>query len=125
MEYMLPIHVLSGWVLQLIEGTLNAHIKHTHSSSSPQMQILQLLRTGNATLVREKLSFNDVLLSHYIISGRPWNDLATSVYINTTIDKSINLQGFTPWGGARPDILNTTFYAEYNSSGAYTNQGSN
>ncbi|GAB1521280.1 hypothetical protein RhiTH_004372 [Rhizoctonia solani] len=33
------------------------------------------------------------------------------------MDKSINLQGFTPWGGARPDVLNTTFYAEYNSSG--------
>ncbi|KAJ1305270.1 hypothetical protein OPQ81_000298 [Rhizoctonia solani] len=50
--------------------------------------------------------------------GRPWNDLATSVYINTTMDQSINLQGFTPWGGARPEIVNTTFYAEYNSSGS-------
>ncbi|KDN43646.1 hypothetical protein RSAG8_06023, partial [Rhizoctonia solani AG-8 WAC10335] len=49
--------------------------------------------------------------------GRPWNDLATSVYINTVMDQSINLQGFTPWGGARPEIVNTTFYAEYNSSG--------
>ncbi|KAH7338177.1 carbohydrate esterase family 8 protein [Rhizoctonia solani] len=49
--------------------------------------------------------------------GRPWNDLATSVYINTTMDQSISLQGFTPWGGTRPEIMNTTFYAEYNSSG--------
>lgn len=49
--------------------------------------------------------------------GRPWNDLATSVFINTTMDKSVSLQGFTPWGGSRPTILNTTFYGEYNSSG--------
>lgn len=35
------------------------------------------------------------------------------------MDKSVNLQGFKPWGGTRPTLLNTTFYAEYNSSGAY------
>jgi len=49
--------------------------------------------------------------------GRPWNDLATSVFLNTSMDASVALQGFTPWGGTRPTIVNTTFYAEYNSTG--------
>ncbi|KAG6836861.1 hypothetical protein H0H93_002104 [Arthromyces matolae] len=49
--------------------------------------------------------------------GRPWNDLATTVYLNTFMDDSIRPSGFTPWGGTRPTILNTTFYAEFNSSG--------
>ena len=35
------------------------------------------------------------------------------------MDASVQAQGFTPWGGTRPTILNTTFYAEYNSTGAY------
>lgn len=34
------------------------------------------------------------------------------------MDASVAAQGFKPWGGTRPTILNTTFYAEYNSSGA-------
>lgn len=38
--------------------------------------------------------------------------------MNTSMDASVAAQGFTPWGGTRPTILNTTFYAEYNSSGA-------
>jgi pectin methylesterase-like acyl-CoA thioesterase len=62
------------------------------------------------------------MISHESTSGRPWNDLATTVYLNTTMDKSVNLQGFTPWGAARPTIANTTFYAEYNSSGMYRSQ---
>ncbi|QRV93183.1 pectinesterase [Ceratobasidium sp. AG-Ba] len=49
--------------------------------------------------------------------GRPWNDLATAVYLNTSMDASVMAQGFTPWGGSRPTIANTTFYAEYNSTG--------
>ncbi|EIN10136.1 carbohydrate esterase family 8 protein [Punctularia strigosozonata HHB-11173 SS5] len=48
--------------------------------------------------------------------GRPWNDLATTVYLNVSMDASINPAGFKPFssGGV---IANTTFYAEYNSSG--------
>ncbi|KAG6860417.1 hypothetical protein C0995_011411 [Termitomyces sp. Mi166 len=49
--------------------------------------------------------------------GRPWNDLATTVFLNTYMDESIRPAGFTPFGGTRPTILNTTFYAEYNSTG--------
>ncbi|KAF8817161.1 carbohydrate esterase family 8 protein [Phlegmacium glaucopus] len=49
--------------------------------------------------------------------GRPWNDLATTVYLRTYMDDSIRPAGWKPWGSARPVILNTTFYAEFDSSG--------
>ncbi|KAG9093527.1 hypothetical protein FRC06_011479 [Ceratobasidium sp. 370] len=63
--------------------------------------------------------------STYVVGGavygqtdcRPWNDLATTVYLNTSMDASVAAQGFTPWGGTRPTIVNSTFYAEYNSTG--------
>ncbi|EIN10131.1 hypothetical protein PUNSTDRAFT_125138 [Punctularia strigosozonata HHB-11173 SS5] len=47
--------------------------------------------------------------------GRPWNDLAATVYLNVSMDASINPAGFKPFssGGV---IANTTFYAEYNST---------
>ncbi|KAI0718206.1 pectin lyase-like protein [Cerioporus squamosus] len=49
--------------------------------------------------------------------GRPWNDLATTVYLRTFMDESINPVGWTPFDSARPVIMNTTFYAEYDSFG--------
>ncbi|KAI0088482.1 carbohydrate esterase family 8 protein [Irpex rosettiformis] len=49
--------------------------------------------------------------------GRPWNDLATSVFLRTSMDDSIAPAGFKPFDSARPVIANTTFYAEYHSSG--------
>jgi pectin methylesterase-like acyl-CoA thioesterase len=49
--------------------------------------------------------------------GRPWNDLATTVFLRTYMDQTIRPVGFTPFSTARPEILNTTFYAEYNSYG--------
>ncbi|KAF8955293.1 pectin lyase-like protein [Flammula alnicola] len=49
--------------------------------------------------------------------GRPWNDLATTVYLRTFMDDSIQPVGWTPFDSARPVIMNTTFYAEYDSIG--------
>ncbi|KAF7299447.1 Carbohydrate esterase family 8 protein [Mycena indigotica] len=49
--------------------------------------------------------------------GRPWNDLAVTVFLSTFMDQSIRSAGFEPFNSARPAILNTTFYAEFNSSG--------
>ncbi|PIL35188.1 hypothetical protein GSI_02978 [Ganoderma sinense ZZ0214-1] len=49
--------------------------------------------------------------------GRPWNDLATTVYLRTFMDESIEPVGWTPFDSARPVIMNTTFYAEFDSSG--------
>ncbi len=66
--------------------------------------------------------------------GRPWNDLATTVYLNTFMDNSIEAVGFEPFDSSRyvligvqhtkvnepafrPVIMNTTFYAEYKSHG--------
>ncbi|KAJ3552755.1 hypothetical protein NM688_g3987 [Phlebia brevispora] len=49
--------------------------------------------------------------------GRPWNDLATTVYLRTFMDDSIEPAGFTPFDSARPVIANTTYYAEYKSYG--------
>ncbi|CUA71215.1 Putative pectinesterase/pectinesterase inhibitor 26 [Rhizoctonia solani] len=73
---------------------------------------------ANSRIIRSPDANATTVTDRKCYLGRPWNDLATSVYINTTMDQSINLQGFTPWGGARPEIANTTFYAEYNSSGS-------
>ncbi|KNZ79012.1 putative pectinesterase/pectinesterase inhibitor 36 [Termitomyces sp. J132] len=63
---------------------------------------------ANATTVTDGLCY----------LGRPWNDLATTVFLNTFMDQSIRPAGFTPFGGTRTTILNTTFYAEFNSSGS-------
>ncbi|KAI0345642.1 pectin lyase-like protein [Trametopsis cervina] len=49
--------------------------------------------------------------------GRPWNDLATTVFLDTFMDDSIVPAGFKPFDSARPVIANTTFYAEYHSFG--------
>ncbi|KAF9005530.1 pectin lyase-like protein [Cyathus striatus] len=49
--------------------------------------------------------------------GRPWNDLATTVFLSTFMDDSIRPEGWTPFDSARPVIMNTTFYAEFNSTG--------
>ncbi|CAE6525840.1 unnamed protein product [Rhizoctonia solani] len=73
---------------------------------------------ANSRIIRSPDANATTVTDRKCYLGRPWNDLATSVYINTTMDQSINLQGFTPWGGARPEIAKTTFYAEYNSSGS-------
>ncbi|KAJ7810563.1 pectin lyase-like protein [Mycena leptocephala] len=49
--------------------------------------------------------------------GRPWNDLATTVYLSTVMDASVRPAGWEPFDSARPTIMNTTFYAEFNSTG--------
>ncbi|KAF9483363.1 pectin lyase-like protein [Pholiota conissans] len=49
--------------------------------------------------------------------GRPWNDLATTVYLRTFMDSTVQPVGWTPFDSARPVIMNTTFYAEYDSTG--------
>ncbi|CAK5269838.1 unnamed protein product [Mycena citricolor] len=49
--------------------------------------------------------------------GRPWNDHATTVYLSTFMDESINPIGFIPFSSSRPTIMNTTYYAEFNSTG--------
>ncbi|KAL4249185.1 pectinesterase family protein [Abortiporus biennis] len=50
--------------------------------------------------------------------GRPWNELATTVYLRTSMDSSINSAGFKAWGGNRTVIESTTFYAEYKTTGS-------
>ncbi|KAK0239561.1 pectin lyase-like protein [Armillaria nabsnona] len=49
--------------------------------------------------------------------GRPWNDLATTVFLSTYMENVIRPAGWTPFSSDRPEILNTTFYAEFDSSG--------
>ncbi|KAJ7637533.1 pectin lyase-like protein [Mycena polygramma] len=56
--------------------------------------------------------------------GRPWNDLATTVYLSTVMDASIRPVGFEPFDSSRPTIANTTFYAEFNSTGPGGNTSS-
>ncbi|KAG1869025.1 carbohydrate esterase family 8 protein [Suillus subalutaceus] len=48
--------------------------------------------------------------------GRPWNALAVAVYMNTYMDESVRPAGFSSWSG-EGSIPDTTYYAEFNSSG--------
>lgn len=34
-------------------------------------------------------------------AGRPWNDLATTVFLSTVMDDTIRPAGWTPFGGTR------------------------
>jgi len=47
--------------------------------------------------------------------GRPWRDYAQTVWINCFMDKHIKPEGWHNWN--KPIAEQTTFYAEYNSSG--------
>ncbi|EEB90465.1 hypothetical protein MPER_11326 [Moniliophthora perniciosa FA553] len=49
--------------------------------------------------------------------GRPWNDLATTVFLNVFMEDVIQPAGWTAFSKSRPEIFNTTFYAEFNSTG--------
>ncbi|KAG8744041.1 hypothetical protein FRC10_010930 [Ceratobasidium sp. 414] len=71
----------------------------------------------NSRIIRSPDANATTVTDGKCLLGRPWNDLATTVYLNTFMDASVAAQGFTPWGGTRPIIANTTFYAEYNSTG--------
>ncbi len=73
------------------------------------------------------------------MTGRPWNDLATTVYLRTFMDDTVEPIGWTPFDSARfvpplqlartmrritypftfsrPVIMNTTFYAEFDNFG--------
>ncbi|KAF7332541.1 Carbohydrate esterase family 8 protein [Mycena kentingensis (nom. inval.)] len=55
--------------------------------------------------------------------GRPWNDLATTVFLSTFMDDSIIPVGWTLFSD-RPAFVNTTFYAEFNSTGPGGNTSS-
>lgn len=56
-------------------------------------------------------------LTEQCFLGRPWNDLATTVFLRTYMEDLVNPMGWKPFGGNRTEILNTTFYAEYDSFG--------
>ena len=47
--------------------------------------------------------------------GRPWRNDAKTVYINCEMSAVINPEGWHDWG--KQEAHQTTFYAEYNSSG--------
>ncbi|KAG1743208.1 carbohydrate esterase family 8 protein [Suillus paluster] len=50
--------------------------------------------------------------------GRPWNDLAISVYLRTYMDESIHPVGFRPWASKNTGTIpSTTYYAEFDSYG--------
>ena len=60
-------------------------------------------------------------ITHKCFLGRPWNDLATTVFLRTFMDDSIQPAGWTSFDSARPTIMNTTFYAEFENSGPGSN----
>ncbi|WP_026463882.1 pectinesterase family protein [Adhaeribacter aquaticus] len=48
--------------------------------------------------------------------GRPWRNFAKTVFINTEMGAHIRPEGWHNW--KKPEAETTTFYAEYNSTGA-------
>ncbi|EKM79120.1 hypothetical protein AGABI1DRAFT_128283 [Agaricus bisporus var. burnettii JB137-S8] len=72
---------------------------------------------SNSQIIRSPDANETTVTDQRCFLGRPWNDLATTVYLNTVMDNSIRPTGWTPFNSDRPVIMNTTFYAEFNSTG--------
>ncbi|KAI0823154.1 carbohydrate esterase family 8 protein [Trametes gibbosa] len=72
---------------------------------------------SNSKIVRSPDANATTVTDGKCFLGRPWNDLATTVYLHTFMDESVEPVGWTPFDSARPVIMNTTFYAEYRSYG--------
>ncbi|KAI0059539.1 pectin lyase-like protein [Artomyces pyxidatus] len=72
---------------------------------------------ANSKIIRSPDANATTVTTGKCFLGRPWNDLATTVYLRTFMDDSIEPAGWTPFDSARPVIMNTTFYAEFNSTG--------
>lgn len=54
--------------------------------------------------------------------GRPWRPFARTVFINCYLDKHIKPEGWHNWN--KPEAEKTSYYAEYNSTGAGANKTS-
>ncbi|RXG32261.1 pectinesterase family protein [Leeuwenhoekiella marinoflava] len=52
--------------------------------------------------------------------GRPWRDYAQTVFINCNMGAHIKSEGWHNW--SKPEAEQTTFYAEYNSTGVGASQ---
>jgi len=72
---------------------------------------------ADSTIIRSPDANATTVTADKCFLGRPWNDLATTVYLRTFMDNSIRPEGWTPFSTARPVIMNTTFYAEFDSTG--------
>jgi len=78
---------------------------------------------SNSRIIRSPDANASTVTDESCFLGRPWNDWATTVFLNTFMADSVAPAGFKPFGGAgrSPTILNTTFYAEFNSQGPGAN----
>ncbi|KDR82405.1 hypothetical protein GALMADRAFT_237699 [Galerina marginata CBS 339.88] len=72
---------------------------------------------ADSTITRSPDANTTTVTANKCFLGRPWNDLATTVFLRTSMDNSIRPEGWTPFSSARPVIMNTTFYAEFDSTG--------
>lgn len=72
---------------------------------------------SNSRIIRSPDANKTTVTDQRCFLGRPWNDLATTVFLNTFMDDSIRPVGWTAFNDDRPVIANTTFYAEFNSTG--------
>lgn len=59
---------------------------------------------------------------HAVYLGRPWRPFAKTIFINCSLDKIINPEGWHNWN--KPDAEKTSYYAEYKSTGAGSNPSS-
>lgn len=72
---------------------------------------------SNSQIIRSPDANSTLDFTSGVYLGRPWNDLATTVFLDTYMGDLVNSTGFIPFGGGRNTIFNTTYYAEYNSYG--------
>ncbi|MEN3323185.1 pectinesterase family protein [Mariniflexile soesokkakense] len=66
-------------------------------------------------LVFKNCKITGSALENTFYLGRPWRDYAKTVWIDCYMDKQIKPEGWHNWG--KTNAQQTTFYAEYNSSG--------
>ncbi|TDL16220.1 pectin lyase-like protein [Rickenella mellea] len=76
---------------------------------------------SNSRIMRSPDANATTVTTNECFLGRPWNDLATTVYLRTYMDDSIKPVGWEPFSSSRPVIMNTTFYAEYDNTGPGSN----
>jgi pectinesterase len=61
----------------------------------------------------DDLASSNMTVQTYL--GRPWKEYSRTVYMQSSMDTSINPAGWQIWNG--DFALNTSYYAEYNNTG--------
>ncbi|HEY1804504.1 MAG TPA: pectinesterase family protein [Terracidiphilus sp.] len=65
----------------------------------------------------------DPAVTGNVYLGRPWRQYATVIYLHTWMDDKIAPAGWSEWHAEQTHMLDTTYYAEFDSSGPGAHPG--